>query len=281
MSAWDDLSMHERHQFIRTAVRNGIRDPLEIRKQYNSFEEGGDTNTEPVYDAGTLPDFIVKRSEDPIYKNVLTNKNIDDYSKRIIGDEYDNPQYNRQFGERFVKIYNEAGKPKINKNEKLAAGKHSNGEPRAYIHMPFIGKGSMYITNFSDIIAESAHPIQRKYGKNKMWKERLNPFYDADTPDKYGLTRYQNPSKFEFETHTIVEPIIDDYLRSGNISTESFEDSLKSIPKITQEFRDPFLKMSDTEKSEYWDHILDDDKYAEGGPLNKPFSHNPIPKVRY
>lgn len=41
MSKWEDLSMHERHAFIKTAVKNGIRDIGSIREKYNEYADGG------------------------------------------------------------------------------------------------------------------------------------------------------------------------------------------------------------------------------------------------
>lgn len=43
-SAWDSLSMAEKAEMMKVAVRNGITTLPEIRAKYNDFAEGGDTN---------------------------------------------------------------------------------------------------------------------------------------------------------------------------------------------------------------------------------------------
>lgn len=49
-SAWDNLSMQEKSEMMKVAVRNGITDLPAIRQKYNEFAEGGDTK-------GSLPAF--------------------------------------------------------------------------------------------------------------------------------------------------------------------------------------------------------------------------------
>ena len=53
--AWDALSMREKAEMMRVAVRNGITSLQEIRQKYNEFAEGGDTNP---YSVGALVDGI-------------------------------------------------------------------------------------------------------------------------------------------------------------------------------------------------------------------------------
>ena len=40
-TAWDSLSMLEKSEMMKVAVRNGITDLKTIREQYNEFAEGG------------------------------------------------------------------------------------------------------------------------------------------------------------------------------------------------------------------------------------------------
>lgn len=44
MKRWNDLSMKDRQQHIRAAIKNGITDLQSIRDNYNEFAEGGDIN---------------------------------------------------------------------------------------------------------------------------------------------------------------------------------------------------------------------------------------------
>ena len=51
--AWDKLSMAEKSEMMKVAVRNGITNLQEIRKKYNEFAEGGDKKTpRPVTTGG-------------------------------------------------------------------------------------------------------------------------------------------------------------------------------------------------------------------------------------
>ena len=43
-SAWDSLSIAEKAEMMRLAVKNGITDLPTIRQKYNEFAEGGDIN---------------------------------------------------------------------------------------------------------------------------------------------------------------------------------------------------------------------------------------------
>lgn len=48
--AWDKLSMAEKAEMMKVAVRNGITNLQEIRKKYNEFAEGGDISDEEYID---------------------------------------------------------------------------------------------------------------------------------------------------------------------------------------------------------------------------------------
>ena len=50
-TAWDNLSMLEKSEMMKVAVRNGITDLKTIREQYNEFAEGGDTEPDWSYDS--------------------------------------------------------------------------------------------------------------------------------------------------------------------------------------------------------------------------------------
>ena len=47
MKKWNELTMSERAEAIRVAVKNGITDLGSIRDKYNEFAEGGDLNSIP------------------------------------------------------------------------------------------------------------------------------------------------------------------------------------------------------------------------------------------
>lgn len=220
MSAWDNLSMYERHQFIRTAVRNGIRDPLEIRKQYNSFAEGGDVNTEPVYNAGALPEVIITPDEQ--YNEFLNS--LPPNQKYTPETEYSTHKYWELWD-----------RPK---NFEYTL-KHPNKDGQY-----------MYTWDDSD---KSYHGNSIAWGKDGVgyfMKNKNHPSlqYELDYYQKGLITepggRQRKPTKQEQKDLNNLRK---------RYSLDTSEDFYKYVPR----------------------------KKAYGGPLNKPFSHNPIPKVRY
>jgi len=46
-TAWDNLSMLEKSEMMKVAVRNGITDLKTIKEQYNEFAEGGEIHIKP------------------------------------------------------------------------------------------------------------------------------------------------------------------------------------------------------------------------------------------
>ena len=51
---WDELSMTERAEMMRVAIENGITTLPEIKKQYNEFAEGGDTEVNDYRSGGKI-----------------------------------------------------------------------------------------------------------------------------------------------------------------------------------------------------------------------------------
>lgn len=84
--AWDKLSMAEKSEMMKVAVRNGITNLQEIRKKYNEFAEGGDKETpRPVTTggAGYIPpavdaSWVANKLRNRLYRtiNPLTDYNI-------------------------------------------------------------------------------------------------------------------------------------------------------------------------------------------------------------
>lgn len=63
-SAWDNLSMQEKSEMMKVAVRNGITDLPAIRQKYNEFAEGGDTKSSlPAFDG--VPNVTVTGNRHP------------------------------------------------------------------------------------------------------------------------------------------------------------------------------------------------------------------------
>lgn len=89
MAAWEDLSMHEKHAFIKTAVKNGIKDLGSIRSKYNEYDDGED-----IIDGGTLPEVevVYNRNAMKIANNSSARfvQRINDQNRQTIKD-WENP----------------------------------------------------------------------------------------------------------------------------------------------------------------------------------------------
>ena len=72
--AWDSLSLREKSEMMRVAVRNGITDLKTIREKYNEFAEGGDTK-QPVTigGAGYIPDNFGQGALDMVRRKLYDN----------------------------------------------------------------------------------------------------------------------------------------------------------------------------------------------------------------
>ena len=210
----------------------------------NKYEKGTDeiTNT-------TLPEVVVTPSPFQHYYFSTMRPNVDkntgvELAKsfdilRGIGDIEDNDNYvekNESYFAILTDLYKEAGSPKVYSNsEKGVRIFLPDGSPRAYIKMPLFGKNEIrnavskpidnienpneiYQNRYStinNILAELAHPIQEKYGKNKHYKNIIKDNlsfkkYNADNKDSQGRTWYQRPDGMEWETHYVFEPILRD-----------------------------------------------------------------------
>ena len=72
-TAWDALSMREKAEMMRVAVKNGITNLQEIRQKYNEFAEGGDKKPVTTGGAGYIPDNYGQGGIDYIRRKLYDN----------------------------------------------------------------------------------------------------------------------------------------------------------------------------------------------------------------
>lgn len=89
---WDSLSMKEKSDMMKVAVQQGIYNLSDIRKAYNEYAEGGDTEKE--YYAGTLPEVEISTPRIDSYiaqpSSTYTAPYISEFPDiRFIGSRYD------------------------------------------------------------------------------------------------------------------------------------------------------------------------------------------------
>lgn len=243
---WNDLSMTDRARLIAMGVQSGITDINTIRNSYNSLADGGDTeNNYQEVPYNNLPEVVV---EPPVwyrnYRDRLPKKvheNIRDY----LTSEYGNkPEYYDEVLHRLEDILsisratitdetNVSNTAKrLAENVGIGLGYAYNNPQwdftlnKVYNILPskddtFFFKGKYAPSEgkqtFNALIAELAHPIQEKYGKDDEWE-----FYTSDNFHK----QYDTPGYLEYETHKVIEPKLLRYIHSGKTFGDTTEDNL-------------------------------------------------------
>lgn len=156
-----------------------------------------------------------------IYKTLSSYQHIPTYNPDFLDE---NSTYGYDAAKRFYKTWAYAGKPKVHREMDSLTSLLpkslllSNMKIRAYNKFGSIWNvGNKPLHN---TIAEMAHPIQDKVGKESYLKgvwdniigQRLNP-----------EEIYNKPGHVEYETHEVIEPKLKDYIVK-NIPTEYVPD---------------------------------------------------------
>lgn len=243
---WNDLSMTDRARLIAMGVQSGITDINTIRNSYNSLAEGGDTeNNYQEVPYNNLPEVVV---EPPVwYKNYRdrlpkkVHENIRDY----LTSEYGNkPEYYDEVLHRLEDILSISratvtGETNVGNTAKRLAEslgipyhiKYNNPQWNPWLNEiynltqskddTFFYKGKNVPSEgeqtFNALVAELAHPIQEKYGKDDEWD-----FYTSDNFQK----QYNTPGYLEYETHKVIEPKLLRYIYDGETFGNTTEDNL-------------------------------------------------------
>jgi hypothetical protein len=91
---WNDLSMTEKSEMMKVAVRNGITNLNDIRQAYNEFADGGDIVT-PVTTSGSgyiptavMPSQIVEDAKNKIIKDVMGELPMEEVRRRLYKNLY-------------------------------------------------------------------------------------------------------------------------------------------------------------------------------------------------
>ena len=211
----------------------------------NKYADGTDEITNI-----TLPEVVVTPSPFQHYYFSTMRPNMDKNTGVELAKTFDilrgigDIEYNNNYAEDdesyfaiLTDLYKEAGSPEVYSNsEKGVRIFFPDGSPRPYIMMPLFGKNEIHnavskpfdnniensneiyynsTSTINNILAELAHPIQKKYGKNKRYKNVIKDNlsfkkYNADNKDSQGRTWYQRPDGMEWETHYVFEPILRD-----------------------------------------------------------------------
>lgn len=113
-------------------------------------------------------------------------------------------------------VWNDAGKPKITSKDGpfnlFFKNRPNYSKPFNTIHVPN--------KTLTDIISELAHPIQFKFGN----RNKINNYLVDGVKAIYGelfdnRSHYRDPNHYEFETHSVIEPVLKKYIY-GNDTNE-------------------------------------------------------------
>lgn len=208
MNEWNKLSMKDRAAYIKLGIDNGITDLATIRDTYNKFAEGGyyDNKTIEV----TLPEIVVTPSEVQKEYKLKVRPFLDKKAALDIGKSFDQlpKQYFDSRMKAFIDIHEYAGKPHLKgiQNPILPITTNS-GKPRAYYNPVF--NTAYNINSLRDAMEEMSHPIQLKLSK-KPTAEIFDYVKDVVTGKQ--LESYNKKGSLEYNTHRIVQPLLNKYL---------------------------------------------------------------------
>lgn len=234
MKNWNELSIKDKNDIIKVAVRNGITTLPEIRERYNEFAEGGPEETiEKV-----LPEVVVKPSEKD--KNSLAKmirmlpdaKSREDMYYEIDPWSVDEPlkiSQNESI-DRLYNIYKLSGYPDVSSHRTI----------RNYLEYPFSKwldrpiynpiTNTMHLPNSEEakydaagFIPELAHAYQFHGDKTGFLDFLKNAFHLPGDIKINGKSGYERPGHMEHTAHSIIEPAIYDYVQGY---TDSFNPSL-------------------------------------------------------
>lgn len=217
--------MRDKRDVIRMHVQSGICDLDKIRTSYNEFKKGGyihNKNTEemnymsPLQQKPKIIDYSFApekynltnkpKTENKYYAQRLNDMPVSEYTKQRILEESRNGYYldSARLGRR-IDINNLAGNPSYNVD---------NRKDKT------IDSGSFYnpITNTiygPDHLAEEAHGYRNKNEGSEILAA-LSSYIKKPFITLSGMKEnYNIPGQFEYDTHKIVQPILEEYINWG------------------------------------------------------------------
>lgn len=208
-------------------------------------------SSKPIY----LPEVVKTPSQRDVkikqyIQNLVPNKNVRDdlYKSSSYLNFKDQDDINNNKAQyisdndsalRLARLYNESGQPNINRlsiqdNQFAKQG-------RAYMTPGYFTNDDLYINTPEDLIAELSHSYGEKTGLVPRYKIGLTKMLYGN-PDNYyekGKTGYNNPRHYEYQTHSVVQPNLYNFLK-GNIKSMDIKDLNNKINQIKEQRIDRF-----------------------------------------
>ena len=264
MNEWNKLSMKDRAAYIKLGIDSSITDLATIRDTYNQYAEGGyyDNKTIEV----TLPEIVVTPSEVQKEYKLKVRPFLDKKAALDIGKSFDQlpKQYFDSRMKAFIDIHEYAGKPHLKgiQNPILPITTNS-GKPRAYYNPVF--NTAYNINSLRDAMEEMSHPIQLKLSK-KPTAEIFDYVKDVVTGKQ--LESYNKKGSLEYNTHRIVQPLLNKYLlqkyRKGNHNIGTLEDLLtQGYNKFAEGGSTKWTMQDETNYQSWKDKLPNNLKYTD------------------
>lgn len=218
---WDKLSMAERAKYIKLGVQNGVTNLNSIREVYNSYADGGyigdESNPIELEEVVVTPapwqidfhrNFGNKEIRKAILEQAAYNAIIPSYNEGFL-DETTYPKYQTDYVNRLYNLWVESDKPKIYRNgqEPWYRPSINRANYSPLFNSIVLGENNGPYHIVKDVIAELAHPIQRKKGEKTGVGQFLRDFIPNFKNQFFDDPKvYSDEKSMEYETHRVIEP---------------------------------------------------------------------------
>lgn len=172
-----------------------------------------------------------KNTRDDLYKSASYFNSKFSAEAESYGDKISKYVPDNDSALRLARLYNAAGSPNINRLS-IQDNDWAKQE-RAYMEQGYIGKDNLYVNTPEDLISELSHSYGFKQGATPAIKNLVDDIMYGN-PDNYyekGKTGYDNPRHNEYQTHSVIEPNLYNFLRGG-IKSMSIKDLDNKINQI-------------------------------------------------
>lgn len=179
-----------------------------------------------------------KNARDDLYKSA-SYLNFKDQAEFNSGNNKAEYTSDNDSALRLARLYNEAGQPNINR---LSIQDNNSAKiGRAYMIPGGPIKDNLYVNTPEDLISELSHSYGEKTGLVPALKSVLTRTIYGSSDNQYskGKTGYDNPRHFEYQTHSVVEPNLYNFLK-GNIKSMDIKDLNDKIDQIKEQRIDRF-----------------------------------------
>ena len=213
------------------------RVPLSLRPPIKHYAEGKDQDT---YFAGTLPEVEVKpnavmrRYFNEMRPSIEKGAALDlakDWDQQRNDAGVGDPKLSYQFADgpinKTIDVWKMAGSPNISSIDPIN-NRFRDGTKRAYISYGLFRKPIIRnAQSWENVVSELSHPMQLKYGSNSIVKDIISDLfngklYHPDNKNRYNQTWYERDDGSEYETHSVIQPMLNDYIY-GDIYRDKYK----------------------------------------------------------